>query len=53
MLRRRIGTDVAGAETILNGQQIHTFLHLPTDRKHGRKLGLSLETRLFTENLLN
>ena len=53
MLRRRIGTDVTGAKTILNGQQIHTFLHLPTDRKHGRKLGLSLETRLFTENLLN
>ena len=53
MLRRRIGTDVTGAKTILNGQQIHTFLHLPNDRKHGRKPGRWLGTRLFTENLLN
>ncbi len=53
MLRRRVWTDMTGAKTILNGQQIHTTLLSPTDRKHGFKLGRWLETRLFTENLLN
>ena len=53
VLWRRIGTDMTGAKTILNGQQIHTTLLSLPDRKHGCKPGRWLETRLFTENLLN
>ena len=53
MLRRLVGTDMTGAKTILNGQQIHTTLLSPPDRKHGFDLGRWLETGLFTENLLN
>ena len=53
MLRRRIGTNVPSAETILNGQQIHTTLTSQAQIKHitnGRRWP---GTRLFTENSLN
>jgi len=44
---------MTGAKTILNGQQIHTTLLSPPDRKHVLKHRRWPETRLFTENLLN
>jgi len=53
VLRGRVRTDMTGAKTILNGQQIHTTHLLLPDRKHVQNFGRWPETRLFTENLLN